>query len=171
MAERIGQWQEALAAPNVGAPVERHRPEGRVVDPAASRGVGIEQDLEAAVENEPFGVEVAPDPAADPVRGFEHDHPPAGLMQRHGADEAGEAGSDDDDRSIAPGVGSDLRCRWIRRSHVRSARALGDHDAEPSQAILVELDVPLDFFREGDLPIHVVGRGPLPILQRQVHQE
>jgi len=75
-----------------------------VVNPAASGGIGIEQDLEAAIDDKPLWVDIGPDATANPVRRFEQEHPLPGLVERQGANEPRHAGADDDDREGASGT-------------------------------------------------------------------
>ena len=80
---------------------ERAQVERVGVEPAPHRGVGGQQHLEAAVEQEPVDLVGAHAPT-DPVGRLEHDDVPSTLDEPQRRDEAGESGPDDHDvRGVA----------------------------------------------------------------------
>ena len=96
LAERVAEQCELLADPNECAGIERAEIERVDVELTVEFGVGPQQDLETAVEDEAVD-NVAADPPADAVRRLEHDHRAARLVQDSGGGKAGETGTDDDD--------------------------------------------------------------------------
>ena len=81
-------------------------------------GVGRERDLEPSVEGEPVDT-IGAHPTPDAVGGLEHPHRDAGIVQRDGARQSGEAGADDDDWFV--GDASLAEQRVQRRREVRDA--------------------------------------------------
>ena len=95
LAEGIADRVEPITDPDHGTRLERPEPERRDVDLAVQLGVGGEQDLKAAIEQEPVHL-VGPDPSADIVGCLEDDDVSTGLAQDRRRGEPGQAGADDD---------------------------------------------------------------------------
>ena len=103
MAEGVGNGVELAIVEDSGAGVEFLEVKGLVVEEVLGFGVGGDEDLEAAVEEEAVD-NVGADAAAHGVGGFEEEEGDVAGVEVGGGGEAGESGADDDN----PGFGG----RW-----------------------------------------------------------
>lgn len=87
---------EATGVEDEGAGIEGTEIEGGEVEEATGFGIGGEEDLKAAVEEEAV-VGVSANAAAEGVGGFEEKEGEIGGVNVVGCGEAGEAAADDED--------------------------------------------------------------------------
>ena len=96
-AQRVGHVREPPVHAHQSAGLEAAQVERRVVQRRRRLGVGLQQDLEAAVELEAVD-DVGAYPPADPVGRFVHRDLDPGVGEQAGGPQAGQPGTDDGDR-------------------------------------------------------------------------
>lgn len=91
--ERINEAEEGFPIPDEGSGEETPEPEAVVIEEAPTFGIGVEEDLEAPVEEEPLDP-VGADTSPRLIRGLEEAALATGPGEGNGAAQAGEAGTD-----------------------------------------------------------------------------
>jgi hypothetical protein len=97
---RVGEAIETFAEPGQCARDKRAEGQCRVVKVSLALGVGGEEDLESAVEEEAVSV-IGTDAPANVVGGVEEETVETARLKLDGGDETGDAGADDDDVAIS----------------------------------------------------------------------